>query len=102
MFLNLELLLSATNVIDGEIMRLTKERIEDPARALRSTIISLLKNGEQKELFKLKEFFLNLCELLPELPKLEKEEVDNFIEVFLQICQRNPSPLASRGKHKRE
>jgi len=58
---------------------------------------AMIRHSNHKEFYKLKEFFLTHCDNLQELPKMNDEGIDKFIESNLLVCQKWPTPLTSKA-----
>ena len=65
--------------VDFEIQKLRQLLRDAPNDGLKGTIRAMLSHSDQRDYFKLKEFFLNVCESFKELPETVNITMQNPI-----------------------
>lgn len=93
--------------IDDEVINLKAKCLKDPQTGLLALFDAMAKYQDHRDFFKIKEVFVNHVDQFKELPevpnsvflnsKLNDMQADKFIECCLLICQKHPSPLASKS-----
>lgn len=72
--------------MDIEIQRLRQVLRETPVDGLKGTIRAMINMQDQRDYFKMKEFFLNVCESFKDLPEsvrlLRVEQCNEYVKAY--------------------